>query len=552
MEISRPARLPSATETVKPQRLHLNLHRSLVIIVITLALALRLYGIDFGFPYLYDQDENDFVEPALQMLANRDPNPGYFQHPASTTIYMLAATYAGIFGLGYLTGIYDSPQAFADQLYQDPTVVYLAGRLEIVLFGTASVLLVYLIGRRVLNPTFGLLAALLTAVAPLHIWISQLIRTDVMTGFFALAAFWFCLNILDQGRWRDYLLAGVFTALAIMTKYPAVVFALTIVVAHGLTVTQWRNIRQHSKLVGSGIATVLAAFITSPFLFLDFQETLRDVTFEMRGEHLSATGEGFLPNLLWYIGHPLLDNLTLIGLGLVVLGIGAGWFSRDRRKLILTVFPIAFLLFISILSLRQERWPVPILPFMTLLAAAGAAWLWSWLRLRLTTRSRIIVMSLLVLLVTVPLSYMALGQALAVDGPRARTIAREWMLENIPAGSRILMALYAPQLPERHYEFFYVDLGGDILQFDPDVGPGVTYRPAGNHAFLADTSQVEANDVEYIVTEWLYERYMLEPERYPDEIATLERLTALGDLVFEVYPPPLQPNSFPIRIYRVR
>ena len=540
--VDRPAR----------KRVRLDQHRLIVVAVLVLGLALRLYGIDFGFPYLYDQDEKDFVEPALEMLESRNPNPGYFQHPASTTIYMLAATYAALFGVGYVTGVYDSPQAFADHLYQDPTIVYLAGRVEIALFGAASVLLVYLIGRRVLNPTFGLLAAFAAAVAPLHVWISQLIRTDVMTGFFALAAFWFCLEIVEKRRWRDYILAGVFTALATMTKYPGVVFALTIVAAHLLAVREWRNPRVHLKLVGSGVATIAAAFITSPFLFLDFQETLRDVAFEARPEHLSSTGEGFLLNLLWYIRHPLLDNLTVVGLALAGVGLIACLRSRDRAKVLLTVFPVTFLLFISVLSLRQERWPVPILPFFALLMAAGLAWVWTWLRARTAPRYRIALVGLVALIVTLPLTLTAMQQALAIDGTQTRTVAREWMLENIPPGSRVLMALYAPQLPEDVYEFYYVDLEGGVQQFDPDEGRGVTYRPAGNSAFLAATDLVKAHEIEYIVTGWLYDRYLAERQRYPEEVANLERLVALGDLIFEATPPPLQPQSFPIRIYRVR
>jgi 4-amino-4-deoxy-L-arabinose transferase-like glycosyltransferase len=528
----------------------LHLHQALVIAVLALSLVLRLYGINFGFPYLYDQDEQDFVEPALEMLATRNPNPGYFQHPASTTIYMLAATYVGIFGIGYVTGTYDSPQAFADHLYRDPTIVYLIGRIEIALFGAASVLLVYLIGRRALNPLFGLLAALLAAVAPLHIWISHLIRTDVMMGFFALAAFWFCLKILDQRRWRDYILASIFTALAVMTKYPAVIFALTIVAAHASTINDWRNLRHHVKLIGSGVATLVAAFITSPFLFLDFEETLRDVSYEMRGEHLSATGEGFLPNLFWYIRYPLLDNLTLLGLGMAGVGLVACLLSRDQRKIVLTVFPVTFLLFISFLSLRQERWLVPILPFLALLVAAGVHWTWVWLRARVSARLGATASGIAVLLVITPLTYTAVAQALAIAGVQTRTVAREWMLENIPENSRVLMALYAPQLPEEHYQFYYVDLEGNIQRFDPDIGPGITYRPAGNHAFLSDTGQVQEHGIEYIVTGWLYERYRAERERYPEEMANFERLIASGELVFEVYPPPMQPNSFPIRVYR--
>ncbi len=57
--------------------------------------------------------------------------------------------------------------------------------------------------------------------------------------------------------------------------------------------------------------------------------------------------------------------------------------------------------------------------------------------------------------------------------------------------------------------------------------------------------------IDYVVTAWLYERYMAERELWPEEVANLERLVNSLELVYKIYPPAMQPNSFPIRIYRV-
>ena len=111
--------------------------------------------------------------------------------------------------------------------------------------------------------------------------------------FLLLIAFWFCLNILEQQDWRGYLLAGLATGIAIVTKYPAAVFTLTIALAH-FSATPTSRPLAHRKLLGSAAACLAGVFAGSPFIFLDFRTVLKDVIREARPEHLSATGDGFV------------------------------------------------------------------------------------------------------------------------------------------------------------------------------------------------------------------------------------------------------------------
>jgi hypothetical protein len=94
-------------------------------IILLSGILLRLYGINFGLPYLYNPDEPDFVSPAVKILANRDLNPHWFGLPGTTTIYMLAALHAAIFGVGYGFGIFAGPEDFQTLFFQNPTIFYL-------------------------------------------------------------------------------------------------------------------------------------------------------------------------------------------------------------------------------------------------------------------------------------------------------------------------------------------------------------------------------------------------------------------------------------------
>ena len=84
------------------------------------------------------------------------------------------------------------------------------GRAISAAMGTATVLVVYFVGKRVSNPIGGLLAAALLATTVVHIAESHSFRVDLAMMFFVSLAWLFALRIAEQGRWRDYLWAGVF------------------------------------------------------------------------------------------------------------------------------------------------------------------------------------------------------------------------------------------------------------------------------------------------------------------------------------------------------
>jgi hypothetical protein len=61
------------------------------------ALFLRLSSIRFGLPAMNNQDGLIFERGALKMLREVTHNPGWFGHPATTTMIVLAVIAAGVF-----------------------------------------------------------------------------------------------------------------------------------------------------------------------------------------------------------------------------------------------------------------------------------------------------------------------------------------------------------------------------------------------------------------------------------------------------------------------
>lgn len=107
-----------------------------------------------------------------------------------------------------------------------------AARLPAVVFATLTIPVLYLLGRSLFNRRVGLLAALLLAIAPLHIRYAQEARMYSMLAFFSLLSlylFWRAIRARQLRWWFGFALA---TALNLYTHQLALlVFGVTILFA---------------------------------------------------------------------------------------------------------------------------------------------------------------------------------------------------------------------------------------------------------------------------------------------------------------------------------
>jgi uncharacterized membrane protein len=79
-------------------------------------------------------------------------------------------------------------------------------RLLSVFYGVLSIPLMYQFGRKAINARAGVLAALLLAVTPVHIFFSQTARMYTLLGALALTTWWLVLK-LETCRRKGYWLA---------------------------------------------------------------------------------------------------------------------------------------------------------------------------------------------------------------------------------------------------------------------------------------------------------------------------------------------------------
>ncbi|HMP41140.1 MAG TPA: glycosyltransferase family 39 protein [Roseiflexaceae bacterium] len=347
----------------------------LLLAILLLALVLRATNIAWELPYTIHPDEPSAANTALDMMRAGDWNPHFFEKP-SLYYYALRGVFelylrAGI-AAGHYQSIADLPRT-TDQFLTTPGL-FIWGRWLSVILGTATVAILYAVGRR-WGEGVGLAAAALLAIAPFHIRHSQYITVDAATTLMTLLALWAALRLLDQRSWQSYLLAGLAAGLAAGTKYNAGAVVLIIVLAHGMA-WQSQSVR-HAWLLAIAALASLAGFVAAtPYAILTPESFLQGIARQQAV--YAAAGAGRWPILAY------LDILStqLLGLLPALAALGGmlmAWKRRDASILLLLIFALSQIVFFLAQDRHFSRNLLLITPIIALLAAQairhGANWL---------------------------------------------------------------------------------------------------------------------------------------------------------------------------------
>lgn len=500
------------------------------------ALALRLWGIRHGLPFSYNIDEErHFVPIAVRFFAD-GLNPGYFLNPPGYTelLYVVYAVW------------FRGREAVERTYATDPSEAILVARVTVALLGVAAVWLLHAVGARLFDRRVGLLAAAIAAVAFLPVFYSHLALNDVPAMAPATLALLGAALVLRGGGARAALLGGLGAGLAAGTKYTAGIALLPLLTAVLLAARERREPLARTLLAPALAAcgAALAGFlIANPYALLDFG-TFRAGVARQRtlasGEELAKLGLTQENGVLYYLW-----TLTW-GLGwipaLAALGGAVRLALRDRAlALVLLPAPVVFVLFMGMQERYFGRWLLPVLPIVVLLAAYGGMALARALAARAPRLAGPVVA-----LIAVALLAQGLVHSLHVDRVLARAdtrnSARAWLLERVPAGSKVVIEPFVPArwLAGTDWRRWNV-ARGDVDDFGRVLPNGRTrfvkvdkyertLRPALIDRYLARGYCV------VVTASHQFGRAFAEPDEVPHAIAYYAALQRRGDVVARFSP----------------
>src|SRR5215207_7756563 len=129
--------------------------------------------------------------------------------------------------------------------------ITLIGRTLSGFFDLATILFLFLIGRRLFNAKVGLLAAGLLSLSVLNIQLSHFYTVDTFANLFVIATIYFVLRANSTERWFDHVLMGLMFGLGLASKISVLTLAIPILVSAAVNFYQrsragdWRSAFEH-------------------------------------------------------------------------------------------------------------------------------------------------------------------------------------------------------------------------------------------------------------------------------------------------------------------
>ena len=433
-------------------------------IVLSLGALLRFWGIEFGLPFQYRPDEECLVQSALAFQGG-DLNPHFFIYP-SLFMYLLGIEV-------YLFRLLQRSFEIAPSFYDRDGVVlatYVLGRLTSACAGVLGIIGVYFLGRKVAGQRVGLGAALLLTLNFAHVRESHFCTTDASMVMLVTWALVVILRFCDASRLRDFLLAGFLSGFAISTKYPAGILGAAYLIAYCMGCLRDRQALLRKTLyAGAGSVTTFLGFgIGTPYIFVSWDKVKEEFLYQHSFVADGAPIEGQLYGAPWIfefafkhaLGYPL---LALSGIG-IIFGLIA--LVKRERFGDYTLTLVAFVV-CALSGLMWSRWVffryiVIVLPVLLVFASVAID---RFLRLIFSGVKVILLKNVRgatsggissherghLLYLFICALFALPGGLRAVQTDRlltevdTRTIARNWIDQNIPAGSEIGI----------HVNFFY-------------------------------------------------------------------------------------------------
>lgn len=461
----------------------------ILILILILAFLLRFIGL---LPNIDHPDEGYVQIKSWDLVKNvitkNDFNPHTFKYGSlffyyqSLTAFPILYTNYFLSNTNVLLSSSFTSKALDFSLFHEEAVrkfsdaLTWAGRAEVALLGFLSVLLLYLIGKKLFNGEVGLLAAFFLAISPLHVRDSHYITTDIPLIFFILLSFYFLILIWQEKKLKWFILSGLFLGLGSTVRYFPIAY-LAYPVALFLSFEKKKA--WFFKVFLSVVFIMLGIFLGIPFLFLDphgpslFIGDMEKYVLPWYSTSITnfvfSIGKSNLPlsSLLPHFFRPFyFAQFFFFGLGPLLsltslLGIVAVFLISKKKLLFLLIIPaITFIYISSYIPSSYERLVIPIIPFMAIFAAFFTHLLLEKFRKLNPKRKVFIIGGVFLILVLQPL-VISLTSVASCSRETVQKQSSKWIDQNIGDQAKIgyvtlisfpstrIFADYVPLEPDR-------------------------------------------------------------------------------------------------------
>jgi hypothetical protein len=398
--------------------------------------VLRVWGIDFGLPaVIAHPDESRVARTSLDFLGG-NLNPGFFNYP-TLFMYLNGAAYLAYCSARVAAGHFDSIRACAASWPVAYEAFFLIPRVMSAAAGTAAVVLASQAGARAADRATGVIAALFTAVAFLHVRDSHFGVTDVTMTTLVLAAVVALMRAHEKPSGLRFAMAGLVAGLAVSTKYNALLLGAPLLVSAGLC---WRDARRRIDWrVPVFVAMMGLAFVAgTPYAVLDPARFWRDVTGEaahLSSGHAVFLGVGWIYHARVTLRYGLTLPLLLAGVaGAILLAV-----RRPASAALLLAFPASYYVVAGRGYTVFARYMIPVVPFLCITAAFLVTFVARAVLRRVGRHAMTAAVAILAIAMAGPSFVKAVRMDRVLARADTRGLAAEWIAAQVPVGASILL-----------------------------------------------------------------------------------------------------------------
>jgi hypothetical protein len=486
----------------------------LIYLLLVFCAVLYFVGIWYGLPYFFVGDEPSLIGGALKMIQLKNPipalNPSAFNilYYPPLIPYLLNIFFAPVLGAIYLMGHFTSLAAFQNYLILNPSVLILVARMMSVLFGVGLVFLIYKITKEIIkNSWASLLGATIFGLSFYQFQMSHFARHWIYTAFFAALILYCAIKIyftsasknLIQKEEKDspinapsyaenntdrfwlwriacekkwYLFAGIAGGLSFGVSYVGIIYLVFVGWIHFFaplknisrfstrrifSLRVWNPMLRASslreftgsesllnKIKSKNIWYFILVFLILSFIFfIIYPQSFLAVSGGGGASVANKSFGGFLSSIL-----QIAQTLFFMDPVISILGFLGIIYCLYKRKDGYFMYPAIFLIVIYPVLLYfmfhdEPRYVFLLMPIFGVFAAEIIWWIFSF--------KNVLVKYGIVLGAIIFSLVMNIRYDLLLTRSDTRILAKNWIEQNIPSGSSILVnfsQLHIPQTKE--------------------------------------------------------------------------------------------------------
>jgi len=400
----------------------------LIILYGTVMLSLITWGIpNANHPFLYHMDEWHQSQAVRSVFTKGTPNT---EGAANGTMFQFYLS--GIYLIPFILTKIVNPFAIKSAIsaIDMQHTLFIIFRLNTLLFGIASMILIGFLGKRFFKIPSGL-SVFLFSVTPIWYSLSNYFKYDIALTFWIILAFFFLLTYAENHSKRNYVLAGIASALACATKISAVPLSLLYLLTFFIF-TKERLKNLSTLFLGIGSFFLI-------FLLTGMPDTLfgkGNILYYLYDNIIhSPQVSSEMPN---WLSHLAVSYVLVFGPLLLLMGLCTGaviLINTLRIKIIQSpqmLTALALIIFeISLLPLKftaAGNRTLVLLPFVTILSCTGLLWL------QKRAKKPFVILLFVGICSQVLITFAFLYPKFHADMREASSL---WMKQHIPRGSLI-------------------------------------------------------------------------------------------------------------------